>query len=46
MMTKGRGAMASPQWAIVDAINRSIVDESTSQRLGAVDQWRRLERFV
>jgi hypothetical protein len=35
--SKGRGAIANPRFAMVEAINRSATDESTSQELGRVD---------
>jgi hypothetical protein len=36
----GRGAIAIPRFAIVEAIDKSATDESTSQRLGRVDHRR------
>jgi len=36
--SNGRGAIAIPRFASVEAINRSTTDESTSQELGRVDQ--------
>jgi hypothetical protein len=38
--SNGRGAMAIPRFAIVEAISRSATDESTSQKLGRVDHRR------
>jgi hypothetical protein len=36
--SNGRGAIAIPRFASVEAINRSTTDESTSHVLGRVDQ--------
>ena len=44
--SNGKGAIAIPRFAIVEAINRSATDESISQKLGRVDHRRRRVRFV
>ena len=42
----GRGLMAIPQVASVEAISRSTTDDPTSHRLGREDPMRRRSRFV
>ena len=38
--SNGKGAIAMPRLAIVEAIDRSTIDESNSQELGRVDHKR------
>src|ERR1700683_784687 len=42
----GRAAMANPQYASVEAIERSVAEETTSQKLGRVDHRRLRVRFA